>query len=253
MVRLLVEWQKKYYYFSRESAVTAQPWKPDSDGVSPAPSIHVDAPCLLRVSDKAVRVLNDAEELAEIPTSTRSFPKRLRVENAGSDFVNGLYERYGEDPLWVNQHNYKMYLRKGSDGHWCLVNNRGKEKDEEKKYYYVNQNVEVTAAAWWPDTHGQDPPPLVQEQDCSVHEQLFQAINPSRGNDGGSALVATPPIPAGCKPLVLTIEHFSNETMMSVVADTAQVSEESFPGLDDECIGCVSQGPCGDVWRYVGK
>ena len=117
--------------------------------------------------------------------------------------------------------------------------------------------MEVTAAAWRLDTHGQDPPPVIQERDCSVREQLFQVIHPSgcswNGGGNSSALVATPAVPVGCRPLVLTMEHFSNETLISVVADTVQVDTMSFEGLDDECIGCVSQGPDGEVCSYVGK
>lgn len=147
-----------------------------------------------------------------------------------------------------------MYLRKSSDGNWCLVNNRGnKEEDEETMYYYANREAKVTAAAWRLDSHGLDPPHVVQEHDFEGHEQLFQAINPSGRHGGSSALVATPAIPVGCRPLVFTIDHFRSEAMISVVADTVQISENSFPGLDDECIGCVSQGLHGDVWCYVGK
>jgi len=226
--------------------------------VQPLTTIESDAavPCLLQVSTEAVRVLDHAEEPPEI--SCTSLPKRFRVGNAGLDFVNGTYERYAENPLWVNTHNYEVYLRKGSDGNWCLVNNRGnrteKTTDKDKKYYYVNRTAEVTAAAWREDTHGHHPPPSITVDHGSTFEQLFQAIFPSGSSwegSGGRALVATPAIPTGCRPLVLTIDHFKSEAMVAVVA--GEVDAESFPGLDDECISCVLQEPAGDFWQYTGK
>jgi len=246
---------KKYYYVNRETTLTSQAWQPDSDGSVPAPVIHTDAgvPCLLQVGSQAVRVLDGAEELPELPL-VASFPRRLHVSKAGLDFVNGVYERYGEDPCWTNQNNYKVYLRKGSDGNWCLVNNRGiAGEHKEKEYYYVSSEARLTVAAWRSDSHGQGSPPLVQEQSCSALEQLYQTINTSGGFGvaNGSALVAVPAIPMGCRPLVFHSRHFQDETQIAIVK--GGVGCGSFSGYDSDQIDCASQGPGGDVWTYIGK
>merc|ERR1711985_70802 len=88
-----------------------------------------------------------------------------------------------------------VWLRKGSDGNWCIVNNAdGKLDAKNKKYFYFSSSPEITSATWHHDTHGEElvpsvswiPPPIPgrsrrpaageSEDKYSMHERLFLHI-----------------------------------------------------------------------------
>lgn len=196
----------------------------------------------------------------------------LSVTGAGSHEVNGKYVRDGKhagQPRWrkvgyvIPSRGQKgVWLRAGSDGNWCIVNNSdGQLPLDEKQFFYNAADFE----GWRTDTHGVDSPPTVAPAPAGAdsrrrfqrprdaeklrsNERLYQYIQ-----DHGRALIVVPRLEDERRVIVMHMRHFSDATL--VYAMKGRVSDDSFPGMDDECVsindGNNEFGP--SVWSYLGK
>lgn len=199
----------------------------------------------------------------------------LQVRGAGSQAINGKYVRDGMHqglPRWRRSgcvipkfDQESTWLRKGSDGNWCIVNNfDGSLPASEKKFFYNSGSDDIAAAAWRTDFHGTGPAPSVSpvpapdprrhyfsrdEESHRPSQQLFKHIM-----EHGRALVLVPPLTHQQRVVVMHIQHFHNETLV-YARHQGYVGCESFSGMDDEQIsiydGSTDSGPA--LFQYIGK
>lgn len=252
----------------------------------------VSSTCLMRVKPDSIHLLSSAEEPSEVfdadeEVATKPieyYPAAFHISSAGLASVNGRYVRDGDwngKPRWVHEQG-SMWLRLGSDEKWCIVNNSNgcPGAGGTKEFFYACSSLDPLSTKWLADTHGLQPAPVVeatgpleafeQERPVPAHREvpsLFQmalthghslTIDPDANTrllrtiaQNGSALVAAPVLPAGHRPVVLHLHHFSDQTFFG--ATDGLVNDESFRGLDDECISCVHRDVTAEVWQYVGK
>lgn len=248
--------------------------------------------CLMRVKPASIELLSSAVEPSEVfdaeaAVATKPieyYPAAFHISSAGLTFVNGRYVRDGDwngKPRWVHEQG-SIWLRLGSDEKWCIVNNSNGYPcvGGTKQFFYACSSLDPLSTKWLVDTHGLQPAPVVEatgplkafEQEspvrapCEVPSLFQMALRHGHSLDSetdantrllrdiarnGSALVAAPALPAGHRPVVLHLHHFSDQTFFG--ATDGLVNDESFGGLDDECISCVHSDVMAEVWQYVGK
>lgn len=243
-------------------------------------------PSLYRLHANRWEVVGAGDELAaaarQESTELEQYPSQLEVSGAGLEAVNGTYKMSGSvnnRPRWLlDQQSGPVYLRGGSDGNWCIVNNAD-GKTPGKKFFYVNTAADLFAP-WSADEHGQLPVPLVTPAgeaapfvapagevapqgtpilfELALKEAPKSATPPNAQKRivlaiarHGSALIAAPPVPEGRRPVALHLHHFHHDTTLWAAAGA--VTECSFGGLDDEQISRENSNAVGEVWSYVGK
>ena len=244
-----------------------------------------DAKIYFCLTPDNITVSDDFDQhVAPVESPSVSYPSQLLVCDAGFADINGVYVRHGtcnQRPRWAHRDSGRFFLRGGSDGNWCIVNNEGGEKTApgSKEFYYVHRADDLlSTSAWEVDSDGYSPAPTIQadgpdeflfatgRDDAAegvpflfrnalreqihgqprVGEQLLRAIARR-----GSALLAAPTLPAGARPIALHLHHFSNSSSVCAARDT--VNDDSFRGLDDEQIRPERREETGEVWSYVGK
>ena len=303
---VLSEWAPLEQGYGRGSGVTAvlMPHEAHQSRQQEVLSVlqssgQVISPQLFWLHANRWQVVGDDDLLAAavraVEPEPQQYPSQLTINGAGLEGVNGTYERRGshnERPRWMLLSDERsVFLRGGSDGNWCIVNNEGgalQNGQARKEFYYTNAAEDLFAAGWSVDTHGAPPgpsavpsgpmEPFIPPERAPVAAQsapmMFRmaleqsAKRAAEGTQGasqpsvavrillaiarhGSALIAAPPLPEGRRPIALHLHHFHDDTTLWAAAGA--VTDDSFGGLDDEAIRCEGVNGAGEVWSYVGK